>query len=85
MMIPFQAILIPLFLTVLKFNWTNSYVGLIVPGAITSFGIFLTGQYLLSLPSEFIDAARVDGCGEFRIFLTIVMPLPNLYSRPCLS
>ena len=75
MMIPFQAILIPLFLTVLKFNWTNSYVGLIVPGAITSFGIFLTRQYLLSLPSEFIDAARVDGCGEFRIFLTIVMPL----------
>jgi len=75
MMIPFQAIMIPLFLTVLRLNWTNSYLGLIIPGAVTSFGIFLTRQYLLAVPSEFIDAARVDGCGEFRIFLTIILPL----------
>ncbi len=81
MMIPFQAVLIPLFLIVLRLDWVNTYQGLIVPGSITSFSIFLTRQYILSIPDELLDAARVDGCSEIRIFLTVVMPL----AKPILS
>lgn len=81
MMIPFQAVLIPLFMLILRFNWVNTYWGLIIPGAISSFNIFLTRQYILSIPNDLLDAARVDGCSEFRIFLTVILPL----SKPVLA
>jgi multiple sugar transport system permease protein len=53
----------------------DSYWGLILPGVVSAFGIFLLRQYMLSIPDSLIDAARIDGAGEFRIFWSVVMPL----------
>ncbi len=75
MMIPFQVLLIPLYVVVYKFGWTNSYAGLIIPGAISAFGVFLMHQACLTLPDELLDAARIDGAGEIGIFWRIVLPL----------
>jgi multiple sugar transport system permease protein len=75
MMIPFQVLLIPLYVVVYNLGWTNSYAGLIIPGAISAFGVFLMRQFCLTLPDELLDAARIDGSGELGIFLQIVLPL----------
>jgi multiple sugar transport system permease protein len=75
MMIPFQILVIPLFMEVHAFGWENSYVGLIVPGMMNAFGVFMMRQYAADLPDELLEAARVDGAGEFHIFLRIVLPL----------
>ncbi|QGN34941.1 carbohydrate ABC transporter permease [Microlunatus sp. Gsoil 973] len=56
-------------------GWLDSYAGLIVPAVVSAFGIFLIRQYMLSIPDELLDAARVEGASEFRIFWSIVMPL----------
>ncbi len=75
MMIPFFVVLIPIFYMVSKFGWVDSYPGLIVPNIATAFGIFLMRQYMVSLPDEVLDAARVDGASEFEIYWRIVLPL----------
>jgi ABC-type glycerol-3-phosphate transport system permease component len=87
MMIPFQVLLIPLYVVVYNFGWTNSYAGLIIPGAISAFGVFLMRQASLTLPDELLDAARIDGCSEPGIFLQIVLPLlkPALASLAILT
>lgn len=59
----------------------NSYAALILPFAVSWYGIFLMRQFMLSIPDELLDAARIDGAGEFRIFTTIVLPL----ARPALA
>lgn len=56
-------------------GWLDSYWGLIMPGTVSAFGIFLLRQYMQSIPDDLLDAARVDGANEFRIFWTIVLPL----------
>jgi multiple sugar transport system permease protein len=56
-------------------GWLDSYYGLILPGAVSAFGVFLLRQYMLSIPNDLLDAARIDGAGEFRIFLRVVLPL----------
>jgi len=56
-------------------GWLDSYWGLIMPGTVSAFGIFLLRQYMQSIPDELLDAARVDGANEFRIFTTVVLPL----------
>ena len=75
MMIPFFVVLIPIFWMIGQWGWINSYQGLIVPHIATAFGIFLMRQFMLSLPDEVLDAARVDGASEFEIFWRIVLPL----------
>jgi ABC-type glycerol-3-phosphate transport system permease component len=87
LMIPFQVLLIPLYVVVYQFGWTNSYAGLIVPGAISAFGVFLMRQACLPLPDELLDAARIDGCSEIGIFMRIVLPLlkPALASLAILT
>jgi multiple sugar transport system permease protein len=72
---------------VYHFGWTNSYAGLIVPGAISAFGVFLMRQACLPLPDELLDAARIDGCSEIGIFMRIVLPLlkPALASLAILT
>ncbi len=75
MMIPFQVLVVPLFIEIKAFGWENSYAGLIVPGMMNAFGVFMMRQYAAELPDELLEAARVDGAGEFHIFLRIVMPL----------
>lgn len=72
MMIPFEAIMIPLFLTAVRLGLQDSYAGLILPFLTSAFGVFLMRQYLLGFPEELLDAARIDGCSEPRIFSRIV-------------
>lgn len=74
-MIPLQVILIPVYQVVASLGLVNSLWGLIIPAAATPTGVFLLRQYMLGIPDELIEAARVDGSGEFRTFLQIVLPL----------
>jgi multiple sugar transport system permease protein len=82
MMVPFIVIVIPQYILVRDFGWLDSYQGLIIPFAISSFGIFLMRQALAGTPDELIDAARIDGAGEWRILFQIVVPMhvPTLVS-----
>jgi ABC-type glycerol-3-phosphate transport system permease component len=76
MMIPMQAILVPLFIIMANFNWINTYQAIIFPGAIGAFGIFFMRQYIgSSVPSELLDAARIDGCSEFGMYWMVVLPI----------
>jgi multiple sugar transport system permease protein len=75
LMIPFFVVLIPVFYIVSRLDWVDRYPGLIVPNLVTAFGIFLMRQYMLSLPDEVLDAARVDGESELGIFWRHVLPL----------
>jgi ABC-type glycerol-3-phosphate transport system permease component len=74
-MLPFEVLLIPLFIEMSKLGWLNTYWAIIVPFAVSPFYIFLMRQYMLGVPDELIDAARIDGCTEFGIFWRIVAPL----------
>ena len=74
MMIPFEAIMIPLYMVVMGMGMQDSYAGLIVPFLTSAFGIFLMRQFLLTFPDEVLDAARIDGASEPRIFASIVLP-----------
>ena len=74
MMIPFEAIMIPLYMVVMMLRIQNTYIGLILPFLVSAFGVFQMKQYLTTFPTEFLDAARVDGMGEFGIFAKIVFP-----------
>jgi len=74
MMIPFEAIMIPLYMVVTKMGIQNSYPGLIIPFMVNAFGVFMMRQYLITFPDEFIDAARVDGMSEFAIYRKIILP-----------
>ena len=74
MMIPYTVTLIPWFIEMKWFGWINSYAALIVPSAVDAFGIFWMRQYIAgAVPSELIDAARIDGCGDFGIYRRIVL------------
>lgn len=75
MMLPFEAILVPLFLVVTRLGLVDSYLGLILPLLVSPFSIFLMKQFIGTLPTELLDAARVDGAGEARIFWEVVLPL----------
>ena len=89
LMVPYQVTIIPQFVIVRHIpffggndalgqggiGWINSYWGLIVPGAVGAFGIFMLRQFFETLPRELEDAARIDGAGEFRIFWQIMLPL----------
>lgn len=75
LMVPFQILVVPLFIEIKTFGWQNSYPGLVIPGMMNAFGVFMMRQYAAELPDELIEAARVDGAGEFPIFLRIVLPL----------
>ena len=80
-MIPLQVILIPIYLVVSSLGLVNTYWGMIIPAAATPTGVFIIRQYMLTIPDELIEAARIDGAGEFRIFARIVLPL----CRPALA
>ncbi len=75
MMIPFNVSLIPLYQLMANLKWTNSYWALIIPSVYSPFGIFLMRQFMHSIPSDLMDAARIDGASEWRIFFRIVLPL----------
>lgn len=74
-LIPLQTYIVPLYLLTWKLGWINSYQGLIFPLIIMSSGIFFLRQNILSIPDELIDAARVDGASEWKVFRSIILPL----------
>jgi ABC-type glycerol-3-phosphate transport system permease component len=75
MMIPLQILLVPLFVEVRAFGWTNTYLGLIAPGIMNAFGVFMMRQHAYGIPEEIIEAGRIDGANEFQIFLRLILPL----------
>jgi multiple sugar transport system permease protein len=75
MLIPTQVAMIPLFLMLKEAGLVNSYLGVLVPSLANVFGIFLVRQYALSIPDELLEAARIDGASELRIFRSIVLPV----------
>ena len=75
MVIPSQVTMLPLFLMLNKMGFINSYVGVIIPGMASVFGIFLIRQFALSIPDSLIEAARIDGAGDFRIYWSLILPL----------
>jgi multiple sugar transport system permease protein len=75
LMVPFFLQAIPLFVIVARLGWINTYQAQIVPFLASGFGIFLMRQFMLTVPTELIDAARIDGCSEFSVLWRIVLPL----------
>lgn len=74
MTLPFQITLIPQYIIMVKFGWIDTFYSLIVPYLINSLGIIMFRQYFKTLPQSLIDAARLDGCGEFQIIFKILWP-----------
>lgn len=81
LVVPDQVMLVPLFQMMMKFGLMNSYASVILPGLCVPFGIFLMRQALSSMPTELLDAARMDGAGELRVLWSIVVPV----MRPVLA
>jgi multiple sugar transport system permease protein len=74
MMVPFQVLMIPRYLIVSDLGLINNLMALIVPNLISGFGIFLIKQFVESIPNDLIEAARIDGAGEFRTFWSLILP-----------
>lgn len=81
MMIPFFVTLIPVFFIVRQLHWIDTYQGLIIPGLTSAYGIFLMRQFIVTIPDELLDAARIDGASEPLIYYQIILPL----IRPALA
>lgn len=81
LMVPGSVTLVPLFVLMSKLGLVNTYAAVILPFVAGAFGVFLMRQFMLGVPRELLDAARVDGAGEWRIFWQIVLPL----TRPALA
>jgi len=80
MTLPFQITLIPNYIIMVKLGWIDSYLALIIPYLINAFAIIMFRQAFQTIPQDLIDAARIDGCGEFRIIYQILWPniIPSL-------
>lgn len=74
-MVPTEMLIIPWYLIANELGWSDTYWGVLFPSIITAFGIFLMRQFMDSIPSELLDAARIDGLNEWRILLKIAIPL----------
>lgn len=74
LIVPFQSIVVPLYNWVAGFGLTDTYAGIVLPLLVSSFGVFLMRQGMDTVPDDLIEAARIDGCGEFKTFLLIVFP-----------
>lgn len=75
LVVPAQVGMLPLFLLLREMGFVNTYVGVLIPYLASVFGIFMIRQYVLSFPDDLLAAARIDGAGEFRIFMEIVVPV----------
>ncbi|HJW29066.1 MAG TPA: carbohydrate ABC transporter permease [Saprospiraceae bacterium] len=75
MTLPFQLTIIPTYILMVKLNWTNTFLALIVPGLLNAFAIILFRQHFMTIPQDLIDAARIDGCSEWRILFQILWPV----------
>lgn len=75
MMFPVFIFLIPVYYLMKLFGWLNSYLALIAPFAVSGYGIFLMRQFVMTIPDELLDSARLDGAREFKIYSVIILPL----------
>lgn len=75
MMIPPQVILAPLYELMCGLRLIDTHMGLIISGSVNMFGLFLFRQYMRQLPDDLLEAGRIDGCSEFRLFWTVILPL----------
>ncbi|WP_010500367.1 carbohydrate ABC transporter permease [Paenibacillus elgii] len=87
LMVPTEMLIIPWYLLSARLGWVDTYVGVLFPGLISAFGIFLMKQFMESVPSDLLDAARIDGMNEWGIMLRIAVPLvsPALATLAILS
>ncbi|PKA44529.1 carbohydrate ABC transporter permease (plasmid) [Rhizobium sullae] len=74
LMLPFFIRMIPLYILTAKMGWLNTYQGLIMPFAMSAYGIFLMRQFIRPIPDDLLDAARLDGASEWRIYRSVVLP-----------
>lgn len=81
MMIPFPVLIIPLYILMDRLGWLDTYWALIIPSLISPFGIFMMRQFIQTIPTDLMDAARIDGCTEFGVYSSIVLPT----CRPALA
>lgn len=81
MMIPYDTMMIPLYKLMTGLGWTNSYLVLTVPYFVNITGIFLMRQFFMDLPDDYLEAAEIDGCGQFKTFWRIAMPM----ARPAMA
>ncbi|WP_407271856.1 carbohydrate ABC transporter permease [Radiobacillus sp. PE A8.2] len=81
MMLPGQVTMIPTYLILNEMGLTNTMTGIVLPGLIVAFNIFLIRQFMVTIPNDLIEAARLDGAGEFYIFFKLIIPL----SKPILA
>ena len=81
LMIPFTVLLVPLFVQMRAFQWVNTLLPVIVPFLFTPWGTFMMRQFMVTLPRELEDAARIDGCGYFRTYWSVILPL----TKPALA
>ena len=81
LMVPSYVTLVPLYIVAKNLQLLDTLWAVVLPGLANVFGIFLMRQYIQTLPSELLDAARIDGCGEFRVFWHVVLPL----SKPAIG
>ena len=75
MMLPGMILLAPLYELVIKMGWVDTYWALIIPGSVNAFGMFLFRQAIVGIPDDLIEAGRLDGCSEFKIYWQLIMPL----------
>jgi len=75
MMVPLQILLLPLYRLMIELNLMDTYLGVVLPFAVSPFAIFFFRQYIIGIPKDLIEAARIDGCGEFKIYFKIIVPL----------
>ena len=75
LMMPFEITVIPLYLIFNALNLTNTYLGLMAPDLISAFGVFLMRQFIEGIPNDYIEAGRVEGASEFKIFFRLILPL----------
>jgi putative chitobiose transport system permease protein len=75
MFVPTELMIIPRFLVVNQIGLTNNYAGVILPGVLSAFGVFLLRQSFAAVPQELAEAARLDGCGEWRVFWNVMLPV----------
>ncbi|MFB9277391.1 carbohydrate ABC transporter permease [Cohnella cellulosilytica] len=81
MMVPFQIVMVPTYVIISKLNLVNDLSAIVIPYLVSAFGIFLAKQFIEAIPSELIEAARIDGASEFKTFRSLVLP----QIRPALS
>src|SRR5207248_9825688 len=74
LMVPFQSVVVPLYVWMNDLGLLDTYAGIVAPDLVSVFGVFLMRQAIEMIPNDYIDAARIDGCSELRVFFSVILP-----------